>query len=74
MVIKLETHENNRQKCVRCGRIIPKQIQRINFEYSTSYGGTSYNRVCALCIKQLYQDINKKELLKWEKQLVLKAI
>ncbi len=59
----LENGENGLCKCSSCNKSIPKDIQRINFSYSTRYG-TSYIRICAICILKYANLISKDTITK----------
>lgn len=66
---KLKIGNNNGERCSCCGRTIPKEVGRITFDYSTRWG-TSYKRLCGLCIQRLYKALDKKPIKVWEKRVI----
>lgn len=55
---KLHYGTSGREGCNGCSRVIPKDIQRTSFSYSSRWG-TKYIRLCAVCINQLNSQISK---------------
>jgi hypothetical protein len=72
--MKLDKHDNGRQKCTFCGRFIPKDIDRLSFSYSGPNGRTGYNRVCGLCIIELSKEVDKKPLKEWKRKIALEEL
>jgi len=67
---RLYTYENSREKCSICGRNIPEDVDRISFDYRTHWG-SSYIRVCGMCILTLSESINKKPIERWNDKLMV---
>jgi len=67
---RLNKGENGRQVCSVCSKTIPKDIDRISFEYRTQWG-YSHKRICSYCIEQLYLELDKDSLEKWKEKMLV---
>jgi hypothetical protein len=69
----LSTWATNRCVCSICGSTIPKEVERVSFSYKTRYG-TSYIRICGLCIIRTARKLKRKPIMDWAKKVTIKTI
>lgn len=50
--------EGKRYRCTLCGKVIPTEVPRINFQHS-GYRSKVFTRICAPCIIQLATQVGE---------------
>lgn len=76
-MVKMELHNNGKQKCSICKLTIPGNILRLSIDYKSRYGPKQI-RICSKCILKLNQKVkvakNMKNIKAWEKNIMVKEL
>lgn len=65
--------DNNRQKCSLCGKRIPRYIKRISIYYRSRYGW-NYKRICAKCICELSDMVDRETVESWKEKILAEEL